>query len=329
MAVRIGLIGCGGIARNHVQGYLSIPEEVQVTAVSDVVAENARQMAETVGGARVFADFHALIAEGEIDAVDVCLPHVLHKDAVVAAALAGKHVLCEKPLCLSISEAHAIQRAVTQSGITLMCAHNQLFFPAIRKAKEFLSAGLLGRIYEIRTLDTFRHPWNTPNMGWRSKRETMGGGELIDTGYHPSYLMLYLADSTPVEVAAMLGTHRIPMDGEDSAQVLVRFANGSIGNIVTSWAYPIPLGSWQFHLIGERGQLYGRDDTLHYTLLDGTHETLRFSAVDTFIEETVDFVACLRDKRTPVQTEANGIAVLKLILGAYQSAEEKRIVPLA
>ena len=75
-------------------------------------------------------------------------------------------------------------------------------------------------------------------MGWRASAATSGGGELIDTGYHPTYLMLHLAGGTPVEVAAMLSTHRLTFaEGEDSAQLLIRFDNGVVGQLVTSWAY--------------------------------------------------------------------------------------------
>ena len=96
-----------------------------------------------------------MIASGLVDAVDICLPHHLHKDAIVAAAEAGKHVLCEKPLCLTVAEADAVSKAVASSGITLMCAHNQLFLPAVAKAREMIQGGVLGKVYEARTTDSF------------------------------------------------------------------------------------------------------------------------------------------------------------------------------
>ena len=329
MTTKIGLIGCGEIAAWHARGYLAISEEAQITAVSDVAEANAQKMAQDVGAAHVFGHFRALLGESDVDAVDICLPHHLHRDAIVAAATVGKHILCEKPLCLNLDEADEIRRIITANGVTLMCAHNQLFAPAVQQAKRLLAEGVLGRIYEIRTLDTFRYLLTKSNAGWRSKKETMGGGELIDTGYHPSYLLLYLADSTPVEVTAMLSTHRLwSMDGEDSAQVLVRFANGAIGNIVTSWAYEPPIGSWQFQVIGERGQIYGRHNVLHYQINEGAPETVTLPEVNTFEAEIAHFVACLRNQHRPIQTEVDGIHVLKLILGAYQSQMEKRAVVL-
>src|SRR5450755_3950356 len=151
MAVRIGLIGCGSIAEVHVNGYLKVTEKAQVTAVCDVSEPLAQQRAAQAGGhARIFSDYAALIAEGDVDAVDICLPHHLHKDAILAAAAAGKHILCEKPLCLNREEAQEISRAIKNSGVTMMCAHNQLYYTAVRRAKELIDDDLLGRVYEIR-----------------------------------------------------------------------------------------------------------------------------------------------------------------------------------
>src|ERR671937_860751 len=174
--LKIGLLGCGGAALGHAGGYLKIPMEAQVTAVSDVVEVAALAMAQHAGGAHAFGDFRELIAEADVDAVDICLPHHLHKDAIIAAAEAGRHILCEKPLCLSLAQAQEITRAVEKSGVTMMCAHNQLFDPAIHRARQMLDEGMLGRVYELRTVDAFRLSMRI-DLLWRSKKETMGGGE--------------------------------------------------------------------------------------------------------------------------------------------------------
>ncbi|HLI91426.1 MAG TPA: Gfo/Idh/MocA family oxidoreductase [Ktedonobacteraceae bacterium] len=334
MTIKIGLIGCGGIAEWHVKGYLKI-EDAQVTAVCDVVEENARHRSEQAGGAQIFSDFRSLVTEADVDAVDICLPHHLHKDAIVAAAAAGKHILCEKPLCLTLEEAAAVKQAVDESGVMLMCAHNQLYIPAVQHARKLLNEGLLGQVYEIRTTDSFYHTFNMETIGWRGERAKIGGGELIDTGYHPSYLLLYLAGSAPVEVTAMLSNHRLHfMDGEDSAQVLVRFANGAVGNIVTSWAYEPPDNIEKFSVVGERGYMYSTGSSsssvreLRYKLRGANPaiETLQLGAVNTFEAEIADFVACLREKRRPINNHDDGINVLKIILGAYRSMEEKRTI---
>ncbi|ACZ41569.1 oxidoreductase domain protein [Thermobaculum terrenum ATCC BAA-798] len=328
MTVKIGLIGCGGIAHQHARGYTKYPDLVKVTAVCDIVEGNRQEIADIVGGAEQYSDYHKMLQEADIDGVDILLPHHLHKDAIVAAAKAGKYIMCEKPLCLNMQEAEEIRQVVRENGVTLMCAHNQLFYPSVQKAKEILDQGLLGKIYEIRTVDTFFNKWVNANAGWRASRELVGGGELIDTGYHPSYLLLYLAASEPVEVVAMLSRHRLNIEGEDSAQVLVRFENGAVGNIVTSWAYDKPEGWSQFLVIGENGQLYRKDNNLVLALDGQEPQVYEFPAVNTFHIEMGEYAKVIAEGKRPLQNEEDGIRVLELILGAYKSAEEKRIVSL-
>lgn len=328
--ITVGLIGAGGIAGAHLRGYLQIPDHVRVAAVADVNTEQAALRAEESGGAEVFADFHQMISAAQIDAVDICLPHHLHVEAILAAASAGKHILCEKPLCLTVAEAELISRAVADNGVTLMCAHNQLYMPPVAKAREMIAGGELGTIYEVRTTDSFFNNFDPQNMGWRANRATSGGGELIDTGYHPTYLLLRLAQAEPVEVTAMLSTHRLKFsEGEDSAQVLVRFADGSVGNIVTSWAYQ-PAGSTErFSAVGEKGSVWSDGRTLFHRMRGGETQQIEFEPVDTFVAEIADFVGCLRDQRRPIDTDVEGTRVLKVILGAYASAESKRTIILS
>jgi predicted dehydrogenase len=331
MTIKIGLIGCGGIAEPHLNGYRKV-EDARVTAVCDVVAENAKKRAEQAGGAQIFSDIPTLLAEGDIDAVDICLPHHLHKGAIVAAANAGKHILCEKPLCLTLEEAAAVKKAVSENGVTLMCAHNQLFMPPLKLARELIEKDTFGKVYEVRTTDSFYHNFNTSTMGWRAHREFIGGGELIDTGYHPSYMLLYLAGSRPVEVTAMLSQHRLSfMDGEDSAQVLVRFENGAVGNIVTGWAYEPADTTERFSAVAEKGYFSSDGHDLRYKVRGQDPvviNTVKLPSVHTFDAEIADFIACLQEGRRPVHNEDDGIHVLQVILGAYKSAEEKRTVAL-
>jgi predicted dehydrogenase len=132
-----------------------------------------------------------------------------------------------------------------------MCAHNQLYLPAVTKARQLLDEGALGTVYEVRTTDSFYNDFDPQNMGWRASTATSGGGELMDTGYHPTYLMLHFAGGSPVEATALLSQHRLRfMEGEDSAQVLVRFDNGVVGQLVTSWAYDPPPSTERFSVVG-------------------------------------------------------------------------------
>jgi predicted dehydrogenase len=326
--IKVGLIGGGGIVDAHIRGYRAYADLIEVTAVADVIDETARRRAAELGAA-AYTDFRQMILETDLDAVDICLPHHLHADAIVSAAQAGKHILCEKPLCLTLQQAKQVQQAVRAAGVTLMCAHNQLFLPAVSKAKQLLDQGILGTLYEVRTSDSFYNDFNPQNMGWRATAATSGGGELMDSGYHPTYLMLHLAGGSPVEATALLSRHRLRfMDSEDSAQVLVRFDNGVVGHLVTSWAYDPPPGTERFSVVGERGSLHSDGTLLTVTLRGSESQIYDFEAVDSFVSEIGHFADCLRSGSRPLHTEREGIDVLCLILAAYEGARSRTIAPV-
>jgi predicted dehydrogenase len=327
--VSIGLVGCGNISRAHLRGYLSVPERAAVTAVADPDTAVADERAAQAGGARVFASYRQMLEEAELDAVDICLPHHLHAEAIIAAAKAGRHILCEKPLCLTLAEAERIAEAVEASGVTLMCSHNQLTMPAVVRARELIVSGALGRVYELRTTDSFFNDFDPATMGWRAQAATSGGGELIDTGYHPTYLLLYLAGARPASVSAMLSTHRLTfMEGEDSARVLVRFEDGAVGEIVTSWAYEAAPFTEKFSVVGERGSLWSDGGTLHHKPRGEAAAVLEFPATDSVPAVCADFVGRIRDGVRPVHTHEEGTDVLKVILAAYLSAQQRREINL-
>jgi predicted dehydrogenase len=323
--IKVGLLGGGGIVDAHIRGYRAYSDLIEVTAVADVVVETANRRAAELGAA-AYTDFRQMIAEGEFDAVDICLPHHLHAEAIVAAARAGKHILCEKPLCLTVEQSQQVQRAVSAAGVTLMCAHNQLYLPVVARAKELLDEGVLGTVYEVRTTDSFYNDFHPDSMGWRASVATSGGGELMDTGYHPTYVMLHFAGASPVEATALLSRHRLNfMEGEDSAQMLVRFDNGVVGHLVTSWAYDPPPRTERFSIIGEGGTLDSDGLSLTLTPRGSRSETHDFEAVDSYALEIGRFAECLQSGTRPLHTEREGIDVLRLILAAYEGARTRTI----
>jgi predicted dehydrogenase len=326
--IKVGLLGGGGIADAHIRGYRAYADAIEVIAVADVVEETARRRAGELGAAP-YTDFRRMILEADLDAVDICLPHYLHAEAILAAAQAGKHILCEKPLCLTVQQAEQVQLAVSAAGVTLMCAHNQLYLPVVTKAKQLLDDSLLGTVYEVRITDSFYNDFDPQNMGWRATAATSGGGELMDSGYHPTYLMLHFAGGSPVEATALLSRHRLRfIEGEDSAQVLVRFDNGVVGQLVTSWAYDPPQGTERFSVVGERGSLRSDGRSLTVTVRGSSSQTYDFEDVDTFVYEIGHFADCLRSGTRPLHTEKEGIDVLCLILAAYEGARSRTIAPV-
>jgi predicted dehydrogenase len=319
---KVAFIGCGGIHHHHWEGFLKIPHLVEVVACCDANRSSAETSAARGNGTRVYTDWKEMLkAEQDLDAVDICLPHHLHKDAIIDSAKAGKHILCEKPLCLDMKEAKEIVRAVEKAGVLYMSAHNQIFDPIVRTAKRLLSEGAIGKVRYLRTQDCFIIPWleehNRKAMGWRGDLKKQGGGELIDTGYHPSYLMLYLASSPAKKVTSALANYTGTLKAEDTALVNIEFEDGCLGQIMTSWALPNPAGGHQIHAIGETGQIYGSRHDLY--LLPHGFETpahLKLEGKGGIDAEVEHFAECLQSGNQPVTNLQQGVDVLELILRA-------------
>jgi predicted dehydrogenase len=346
MALKIGLIGCGGITQPHVEGWKKVAGRAEIVAMADISEENAQARMKQYGHqVKYYADYHDLLADKEVDAVDIALPHFLHRDSIVDSAQAGKHLMTEKPLCLNMEEAADIGKAVKESGIIMMAGHNQLFFPTVLRAKQMIMLGDLGKVYAVNTMDAGarrrglaldKSTWGkapSRRATWRSDPAKMGGGELIDTGYHPAYRLLFLAGQMPVEVSATLGNYRTPMDEEDTAQLSVKFADGSMGSVFTSWAIAAPgCGPTLFSIQSEAGQLWGDGSTLFYQPVGFQNAaTVEFPGWDygrTFAAEIEHFVDAIEGGFEPLHSAQEAIDTLRLILAGYKSAKEGIIVRL-
>lgn len=323
--LRLALLGTGGIAGAHVRSIIALPDLIECTALCDVSADNLRRRNEMLGGkVPVFHDWKRMLAEagGTFDAVDICLPHHLHAPAILDVAAAGKHILCEKPMCLNLAEADQIAAAVERAGILYMSAHNQLFMPVVREAKQMIADGVIGAVRWIRSQDCFAADKNIFRGKWRANTKLQGGGELIDTGYHPTYRLLHLAGAPVVGVRGSMNRFVQEIEGEDTAVVQVRFANGVLGEILTSWAFGNPHGTHQIHVIGEKGQLFGSENQLFLLPAGFNQPAVRqLPQVETFTEELRHFAECVRTGQRPIHSVAEGRAVLEVILRAGQDAD--------
>ena len=323
--VKLALIGAGGISGAHAGGILKHPDKVECVALCDVSPQNLDARAQQLGGKPArFQDWKKMLAEmgSEIDAVDICLPHHLHAPAIFDAAAAGKHILCEKPMCINLEEADRIVEAVKKAGIIYMSAHNQLFTPAVQEIKRMINEGALGKVRWIRSQDCFIASGPAFKGTWRSNLKSQGGGELIDTGYHPTYRLLHLAGAEVAAIRGTMGRFEQPIEGEDTASVQVRFTNGVIGEIFTSWACNRPYGTHDLHVVGDLGEIFGTGNVL-YHLPRGfkTPSEKILKDADTFQDQMAHFADCiLSGARVPHGPE-EGRDVLRIILKASESAE--------
>jgi predicted dehydrogenase len=337
--LRVGILGAGGIATAHARGWTSYPDRAEIVAFADIDTTRAQQMSTTwtEGRALAFPSGETMLAEADVDVVDICLPHHLHRDAIIAAAEAGKAVLCEKPLCTTLADAQRIREVIEQTGVTFMGAHNQLFQPSLLEARRLMAGGFLGTPYLLRSIETFQsRTWqkfgastDQRDWGWRSDVKQTGGGELIDTGYHGTYRLLSLAGSRPVEVTAILSKFfQKGLSTEDTAMVIVRFASGAVGEILTSWALDV-VGSKHFEVQGELGALSGGPTTLEHQLYGWSDSSTKsFEPVHSFTLEIGHFIDIVREGAPNPATIDETARTLQVIKAAYLSADLGRTVQL-
>jgi predicted dehydrogenase len=337
--LKVGIIGAGGIATAHSRGWTTYPDRAEIVAFVDIDADRAQHMSDTWtdGKAATFDSVEAMLAGTEVDAVDICLPHHLHRDAIITAAKAGKAVLCEKPLCTTLADAQKIRDVVNETGVIFMGAHNQLFQPSLLEARRLMAGGFLGTPYLLRSIETFQsRTWqqfgatsDQRDWGWRSDVKQTGGGELIDTGYHGTYRLLSLAGSRPVEVTAILSKFfQKGLKTEDTAMVIVRFESGAVGEILTSWALDV-VGGTQFEVEGELGALSGGQTSLEHQLYgweDSSKKT--FEKVHSFTLEIGHFIDVVRNGAPNPATIDETARTLQVIKAAYLSADLGRTVQL-
>jgi len=341
--LKVGILGAGGIAAQHGIGWRANAPRGEIVAIADVTPERAQYFADTYtnGKAKLYAGIDEIVADPDVDAIDICLPHHLHTLAIIAAARAGKAILCEKPLCTSQEDSVKIGEAINETGATFVMAHNQLFQPSLIEAQALLSTGKLGRPFIFRSIEVFQHRGMQANQlpahlatgespwAWRSDITKMGGGEVLDTGWHSSYRLLALANDRPVEVSALTERFYVPgLSTEDTGVLLIRFASGAIGEIVTSWAFST-VGGFHFEVAAENGSLAGGADRLMHQLHSFPKPSVKMNEpVHTFTAEITHFLDVVQQGFQSRATFDTAARVLQLTMGAYRSAREHKVIAL-
>lgn len=147
--VKVGLVGLGLVCQSHIRAYLAHPD-AKVVAVCDLDEGRARQIAQKYGIPKHYTDYNQMLADPEINTVDITTPTVLHAPMAIAAAQAGLNILCEKPFCLTLAEGQAVCDAAAAAGVTLMVGESYIFMTSIMKARALIDAGEIGRPRQIR-----------------------------------------------------------------------------------------------------------------------------------------------------------------------------------
>jgi predicted dehydrogenase len=266
-ALRRGaIIGFGNVAASgHVPGWRERPD-FRIVAVTDPDPERRACALSLLPGVHTYTDADALLHGEQLDFVDIAAPPAVHAPLVIAAANAGVHVLCEKPLTASMQEYSTVQAAVRRAGIVLHTVHNWKYSDAFRAVQRIMASGALGALRTI-TFDTARDGCAAATGdNWRMRAALSGGGILVDHGWHALYLMLAIAGEAPQRIRAVLERRRyIDAEVEDTALCTVYFPSLT-GEIRLTWAAAERRTCWR--VVGDDGELLVDDDRL---VLRGQH----------------------------------------------------------
>ncbi len=228
--VRVGIIGCGKIAVTHAAGLANIPE-AEFTATCDVDLSRAQALAAEHNVPHAFGSLDELFAANVVDAVLVCTPHPTHEAAVVAAARAGVHVLCEKPIAITLGEADRMIAACDENGVRFGVIFQRRFWPAAQRMRQAIDDGKLGNLTLGEcTVRIWRDRAYFGMDPWRGKWATEGGGVLMNQAVHSiDHFQWYMGKATEVYGKIATLRHGDYIDVEDTAVATITFANGALG----------------------------------------------------------------------------------------------------
>lgn len=340
--VRVGLIGSQFISSIHAESLQRCPR-AQVLAVASPTPGHAQAFAGKHQIPHAFTDYRKMLEMDELDLVVIGAPNDLHCPMTLDAATAGKHVICEKPLCLNLAEADRMIDACRKAKVKLMYAEELCFAPKYVRLKQLLDGGALGAPTLIKQSEKHDGP-HAPHF-WDTQRS--GGGVTMDMGCHAIEFFRWMLGRPRIRcVYAQMSTqvHADKTNGDDNALLILEFENGVTALAEESWT---KLGG-----MDDRAEVYGSKGVAYADLLHGNSiETYSAVGYDYAVEkagstkgwsftiyeeawnygfpqEMAHFVDCVGDDRAPLVSGEDGRAVLEAIFAAYESAGTGRKVSL-
>jgi predicted dehydrogenase len=258
--IGIGMLGYAFMGKAHSNAYKTLaymtwppPLMPQLVAIAGRNEEAVSEAARRYGFAEYKTDWNALVGDDRIQLFDNAGPNNLHAEPTIAAAEAGKHVICEKPLGRDADESYETWQRVKAAGVKHMCAFNYRFVPAVRLAREMISSGELGDIQHFR--GAYLQEWGTTEGDiWRFQKELAGSGSLGDLGAHVIDLSRYLVGEIE-EVSAITQTFIPDRDVDDAVESAVRFESGAVGTIEASRFCPGRKNAFTWEINGSKGSL--------------------------------------------------------------------------
>ncbi|MDE0224860.1 MAG: Gfo/Idh/MocA family oxidoreductase [Gammaproteobacteria bacterium] len=264
--LKVGIVGAGGITRAHLPAYLERPDRVQLNAVCDLVEPLAQELAKKAGIDAVYLDINEMLRDADIEAVDICTTHNSHAPLAIAAAEAGKHVIVEKPMAISVQECRDMIAAADKAGTTLMVAQHLRYAPEARAAKRLLDEGKLGTVEAVRT-ELFgggmrgRRRRRRQGERWMQDARRSGGGMMMSEQVHHIDLLRYYAGNVKRVngVCKSLQEHMVH-GAEDLVSATLEFESGAVGEIWAKGNAIVPHGR-TYTIFGNQGVFYASTPT--------------------------------------------------------------------
>jgi predicted dehydrogenase len=335
-----GIVGAGVIAATHAQAIAKVPG-ARLAAVTDTSHESAKKFAEANGSAAE-PDLAALLERDDVDVVTVCVPSGLHAQVGVAAAGAGKHLVVEKPIDVTLEAADRLIGAASAAGVKLTVITQHRFDPGVAELRRLIDDGALGTLLlgEAST-KWYRTQAYYDSGTWRGTW-ALDGGSLLNQGVH--YVDLLLACMGPAaEVTAITATQTHQIEVEDVALALLRFQSGAVGTIVSSTSV-FPGLAQRLEISGTGGTVVIEDGKIISRGLAGEPAEAQASdgqaggqpagasapdiGIASHVAQIADFVEAIEQDREPSATAQDGRAALEVVLAVYESARERRTVRL-
>ena len=333
--VKVGIIGSQFEADIHAASFQLMPEEAEVVAVASPSPGNAAALAGKYSIPRVFLDYREMLKEADIELVTIAAPNALHCQMTCDIAKAGKHVVCEKPLAMTLDEADEMIDVCRSAGVLLMYAEELFFTPKYVKAKEMADQGALGKVHLVKQSE--KH--SGPHADWFWDVSRSGGGVWMDMGCHGIAFCYWFLGRPKIEsVYCQMGTyvHGDKTVGEDEVVGIIEFAGGALGLIEDSWSR---LGGMddRIEVYGNNGVTYGN---LHMGNALPTYSEHGYGyAVEKapstvgwsypvfeelwnygYPQEMRHFARCVRGKEASQATGEDGRTVLEVLCAGYASA---------
>ena len=325
------VLGLGRVGPGHVRVVADNPR-ARLVAIADADAAKLERTAAGHPGCAAVADYRDVLARDDVQAVMICLPHWLHEQAAIDAVKAGKHVLIEKPLAVSLEECNRIAEVVNASNVTFTIGHTQHFYPLVMAAKQLLDSQRVGRT--IMAIDSWYKPHNPEQRPlWLLDRK-LGGGMLLMDGTHMIDRLLWHLGGKVVSVKAMNGNPVYPeIPADDTAMAFLQFDNGIVATI-SRIAYRTGITQYGADYFGTMGQLkyrlpYGpHGEKGLWTGQDEVWTPVEVADNDPLADQFDSFLDAIASGDTPAVTVDHGREVIRVMEAIERSGETGREIYL-